>query len=155
MLISNLTYSLWSDVTDSKGVNKTTICCVAYPVSATSHSKRKLKQGLNHICKDKQMCILKGGIYRYIVSQIGRPVVQIVIPRRKINSELIIENCRPPLCKSCRKAGRQWTPLEHLSICTSLNAAARDDTAFTVAVVDDSLTSLLRSLFPRQGEDES
>lgn len=72
-----------------------------------------------------------------------------------LNPKLIEQNCCPPLCKSCRRAWRQWTPLEHLSICTNLNAAARDDTAFTVAVVDDSLTSLLRSLFPRQGEDGS
>ncbi|MPC27330.1 hypothetical protein E2C01_020497 [Portunus trituberculatus] len=57
--------------------------------------------------------------------------------------------------RSCHSASRQCTPLEHFLICTRRKAAARDDTALTVAVTVEPCTSCASSCLLTQGEAET
>lgn len=58
-----------------------------------------------------------------------------------------------PWWRSCRRAWRQRTPSEHFSICTRRKAAAREDTALTVAVVEEPCASPASASLPMHGDD--
>lgn len=64
---------------------------------------------------------------------------------------LLISNSSP-WWRSCRRAWRQRTPSEHFSICTRRKAAATDDTALTVAVVEEPCTTPASASLPKQGD---